>query len=91
MGLHRSLAMTETDAHRLRQKNVKTLRLAIEQSEHEEKEAKKDKARLAKLKREQDMTVHQMKGLIVISNSDDDNDSCTSTSEDQDPPLAADA
>ena len=42
----------ETDAHRLRQKNAKALRLAIEQSERDAKEAAAEKARVARLKRE---------------------------------------
>ena len=78
------------DARHLRRKNVKALRLAIEQSEREAKEAAAEKARVARLKREQDRAVRRMKGLIVLSDSDD-GDSSTSSSDDQDPPPATDA
>ena len=40
----------ETDARRLRRKNAKALRLAIEQSEREATEAVAEKARVARLK-----------------------------------------
>ena len=88
----RSLTTAETAARRLRWKNAKVLRLAIEQSEREAKEAAAEKAQVARLKREQDRAVRRMKGLIVFSDSDSDNsdcDSCTSSSDDQDPPPAA--
>ena len=85
MGLCRSLTTAETDARRLGRKNAKALRLAIEQSEREAKEAAAEKVRVARLKREQDRAVRRMKGLIVLE------DSCTFSSDDQDPPPAADA
>ena len=51
-----------------------------------------EKARVARLKREQDRAVHRMKGLIVLSGSDsDDGNSYTSSSDDQDTPSAAHA
>ena len=67
-----TLMTTETDARRLQRKNTKALRLAIEQSEREAKEAATEKARVARLKREQDRAVRRMKGLIVLSDSDSD-------------------
>jgi hypothetical protein len=48
----RSLTTAETDARRLRRKNAKALRLAIEQSEREVTEAAVEAARMAKLKRQ---------------------------------------
>ncbi|KAE8808012.1 Phosphorylated carbohydrates phosphatase [Hordeum vulgare] len=87
----RSLTTTETDAQRLRRKNVKALRLAIKQSGREAKEAAGEKARLARLKREKAGAVWQMKRLIVLFDDDsDDNDSDYSSSDNQDPPLVAD-
>ena len=83
------MVSAKSDARRLRRKNAKALRLAIEQSEREAKEAAAEKARVARLKREQDRAVRRMKGLIVLSDSDDD-DSYTSFDDDQDPPPAAD-
>ncbi|KAE8796529.1 hypothetical protein D1007_28519 [Hordeum vulgare] len=62
-------------------KIAKVLRRAIEQSEREAKEAAEDKARVARLKREQDMAVRRMKGLIILSGDDSD---------DQEPSPAAD-
>ncbi|KAE8811524.1 Phosphorylated carbohydrates phosphatase [Hordeum vulgare] len=53
----RSLTTTEMDVWRIRRKNVKALRLAIEQSEHEAKEIVEENARLARLKQEQDMRI----------------------------------
>ena len=47
----------ETDARCLRRKNTKALRLAIEQSEREVKEAAGEKAQVVRLKPEQDRTV----------------------------------
>ena len=47
----------ETDARRLRRKNAKALRLAIEQSKREEKEAAAEKARVVRVEREQDEEV----------------------------------
>ena len=44
----------ETDARRLRRKNAKALRLAIEQSKREEKEAAAEKARVVRVEREQE-------------------------------------
>ena len=56
------------------------------------KEAAREKAQAAKLKREQDRAVRRMKVLIVLSDSDSDGgDRCTSSSDDQDPPPDADA
>lgn len=84
----RSLTTAETDARRLRRKNTKALRLAIEQSEREAKEKATEAARLAKLKRQQDQAVRRLKGLIILSSCDDDG----ATSDDSDdPPPAADA
>ena len=89
---HLSLTTVQTDACRLRRKNAKELRLAIEQSEHELKEAATEKALVARSKREQDRAVRRMKGLIVLSDSDSDGgDNCTSSSDDQDPQPAVDA
>ena len=70
--LHCSLTTAETNSWRLHRKNAKALRLAIEQSEREAKEAATEKARVARLKREQDRAVRRMKGLIVLSDSDSD-------------------
>ena len=50
---------------------TKALRLAIEHSERKAKEAVAEKARVARLKREQDRAVRRMKGLIVLSDSAD--------------------
>ncbi|KAE8796785.1 Phosphorylated carbohydrates phosphatase [Hordeum vulgare] len=87
----RSLMTAETDAQHLRRKNAKELRLAIKQSEREAKEATEEKARLARLKREQDRVVRRMKGLIILSDDDSDgSDNDNSSSDDQDPPPAAD-
>ncbi|KAE8785676.1 Phosphorylated carbohydrates phosphatase [Hordeum vulgare] len=84
------LIMAETDARRLRRKNVKALCLAIEQLESEAKEAAAKATRVAKLKRERDRVVRQMKGLIVLSESDEeDGDNCTSDDEDQYPSPTA--
>ncbi|KAE8789955.1 Phosphorylated carbohydrates phosphatase [Hordeum vulgare] len=86
-----SLATAETEARRLRRKNAMVLRLAIEQSEYERKELTKETVRLAKMKIEQDGTVHRMNGPIVLSDSDfDDDDIGNSSCDDQDPPSAAD-
>ncbi|KAE8771117.1 Phosphorylated carbohydrates phosphatase [Hordeum vulgare] len=87
----RSLTTAETNTPRLRRKKAKALRLSIEQSEHEAKEAAKEKVRLAKMKWEEDRAVHRMNGLIVLSDSDsgDDNNG-TSSCDDQDPSPAAD-
>ena len=88
----RSLTTAETDARRLRRKNAKALRLAIEQSKREEKEAAAEKARVVRVEREQDRAVRWMKGFIVHSDSNSDGgDSYTSSSDDQDTPPAADA
>ncbi|KAE8812575.1 Phosphorylated carbohydrates phosphatase [Hordeum vulgare] len=87
----RSLAAVETGTRCLRWKNAKALRLAIEQSEREAKEAAKEKARLSWWKREQDRAVRRMKGFIVLSDDDsDDNDNDNSPDDDQDPSPAAD-
>ncbi|KAE8797919.1 Phosphorylated carbohydrates phosphatase [Hordeum vulgare] len=53
----RSLTTAETDARRLRRKNTKALRIAIEQSEREAAVATTEAARLAKLKRQRDKEV----------------------------------
>ncbi|KAE8769190.1 hypothetical protein D1007_59217 [Hordeum vulgare] len=76
------LAPPETDARRLRRKNAKAPRIAIEQSKHEATEA----ARLAKLKREQDREVRRLKGLVILSDDDDDDHDSSSDS-----PLAVDS
>ena len=47
--MQRSLTTAETDVRRLRRKNAKALRIAIEQSEREASEAAAEAARLAKL------------------------------------------
>ncbi|KAE8821710.1 Phosphorylated carbohydrates phosphatase [Hordeum vulgare] len=83
---HRSLTTAETDTRRLRWKNAKALRLAIEYSEREAKELEEENVRLTKMKREQDRVVPRMKGLIILSDSDSD-DSCTLSS---DPPPTTD-
>ncbi|XP_044431885.1 uncharacterized protein [Triticum aestivum] len=74
------------------------LRLAIEQSEREAKEAAAEAARVAKLKQQQDKAVRWMKGLVVLSSSSSDSDGSSTSSDgsstssdDQDPPPAADA
>ena len=88
----RSLMTAETSARWLRRKNAKALRLAIEQSKREEKEAAAEKARVVRVEREQDRAVRWMKGFIVHSDSNSDGgDSYTSSSDDQDTPPAADA
>ncbi|KAE8773097.1 Phosphorylated carbohydrates phosphatase [Hordeum vulgare] len=80
---HRSLVMAETNARRLRRKNAKALRLAIEQLKHATKDATTEAVRVAKLKREPDRMVRQMKGLIVLSVSDvEDGYNRTSSSDD---------
>ncbi|KAE8778824.1 Phosphorylated carbohydrates phosphatase [Hordeum vulgare] len=82
----RSLTTVEIDTQRLQRKNAKALQLAIEQSEREAKELAGEKARLVKMKREQDRVVLRMKGLIILSGSDsNDSDSGTLSS---DPPPA---
>ena len=78
----RSLTTAEIDARRLRRKNAKALRLAIEQSEREALEKAKEAARLAKLRRQQDRAVQRLKGLVIVSSSSSD--------ESDDPPPAAD-
>ncbi|KAE8785196.1 Phosphorylated carbohydrates phosphatase [Hordeum vulgare] len=67
-----SLTTAETSVRHLRQKNAKAFQLAIEQSEREAKELAEEKARLAKMKREQDRVVRRMNGLIVFLDSDSD-------------------
>ncbi|KAE8773309.1 Bifunctional dihydroflavonol 4-reductase/flavanone 4-reductase [Hordeum vulgare] len=67
MGLLSVLTTVETDARRLRRKNVKALWIAMEQSEREVAEAV---ARLAKIKQEQDKEVSRLKGLVILSNDD---------------------
>ena len=81
---------TETEAGRLRWKNAKALRLAIEQSEREAKEKATEAARLAKLRRQQDRAVQRLKGLDIVSSSSSD-DHGSSSDESDDPPPAADS
>ncbi|KAE8797459.1 Phosphorylated carbohydrates phosphatase [Hordeum vulgare] len=85
----RSLTTAEKDARRLRRKNAKAPRLAIEQSEREAKEAAKEKTRLARLKQEQDKAVRRIKELIVLSDDDYDNSESDSSSYDDQDPLPA--
>ncbi|KAE8771615.1 Phosphorylated carbohydrates phosphatase [Hordeum vulgare] len=76
------------------QKNAKALRLAIDQSECEAKEATTEAAWFAKLKQEQDKTARRIKEIIALSDSNDDDnndDGCTSDNDDQDPASATDA
>ncbi|KAE8817281.1 Phosphorylated carbohydrates phosphatase [Hordeum vulgare] len=86
---HESLRTAETNARRLQQKKAKALRLGIEQSEREAKELVKEKARLMKMKREQDRVVRRINGLIVLSDSDSD-DGDKDTSSPDTPPVADD-
>ncbi|KAI4973851.1 hypothetical protein ZWY2020_041632 [Hordeum vulgare] len=87
----RSLTTAETDARCFQRNNVKVFRLAIEQLVCEAKETAKEKARLARLKREKDMAVWRIKGLIILFDNDsDDSDNGISSSDDQDPPPTAD-
>ena len=78
----------ESDARRLRQKNTKALRLAIEQSERETLEKAKEAARLAKLRRQQDRAVQRLKGLVIVDSSGDDHHG--SSSDESDDPSPAD-
>lgn len=80
-------------ARRLRRKNAKALWLAIEKSEGEAKEAAAEVAWVAKLKWQQDRAIRRMNGLIVLfdSDSDDGVDHNSTSSDNQDPPPAADA
>ncbi|WP_139324271.1 hypothetical protein [Pseudonocardia sp. Ae707_Ps1] len=89
----RSLTPAETDACRLRRKNLKALRLAIEQNEREAREKAMEAARLAKLRRQQDRAVQRLKGLVIIdaSSSNDDDDHGSSSDESDDPPPAVDS
>ncbi|KAE8771547.1 hypothetical protein D1007_56567 [Hordeum vulgare] len=66
------------------------LRIALERSksEREAKEIAEEKARLAKMKPEQDRAVHRMRGPIVLSYSDSDDGGNNTSS--FDPPPAAD-
>ena len=84
-----SLTPAETDACRLRRKNLKALRLAIEQNEREAREKAMEAARLAKLRRQQDRAVQRLKGLVIVDSSSDD-DHGSSSDESDDPPPAAD-
>ena len=68
----RSLTTAETGARLLCLKNDKALRLAVEQSEREAKEKATEAARLAKLKGQQDRAIRCLKGLIIVSSSNDD-------------------
>ena len=72
MGLPPVAYDREMDARRLRRKNAKALRIAIEQSERKAAEAAAEAARLAKLKRQQDREVRRLKGLVILSDSDSD-------------------
>ncbi|KAE8782534.1 Bifunctional dihydroflavonol 4-reductase/flavanone 4-reductase [Hordeum vulgare] len=79
--------MVKTDARHLRRKNAKALRLAIENSERNAKEAAMEASRIANLKLERDRVVNRIEGLIVLFDSDDeDRGSCTSSDNEQDPP-----
>ena len=76
----------KTGARRLRRKNAKALRIAIEQSERETTEA----AQLAKLKRQQEMEVRWLKWLVIISDFDsNDGDSFSDDESDEDEAVAA--
>lgn len=87
-----SLTTAETDARRLRRKNAKARRLAIEQSEHEAAEAAVKASQVAKLKWQHDWVVWWMKMLIVVSNSLEDGDDRHGSYSDKsdDPPPTAD-
>ena len=61
------LMTAEMNARRLRRKNTKALRLAIEQSEREATKATIEVARVIKLKQQQDRAIQLMKGRIIIS------------------------
>ncbi|KAE8807045.1 Phosphorylated carbohydrates phosphatase [Hordeum vulgare] len=87
----RSLTMAKTDTHCFRWKNGKALRLAIDKSKCEVKEAALQAAWVAKLKREQDIPVYRMKEIIILSDYDDKEYGIyTSSDDDQDPPTATD-
>ena len=76
------------DARRLRRKNAKALRLAIEESEREALKKAKEAARLAKFRHQQDPAIQRLKGLISIDSSSDGDGS--SSDESDDPPPADD-
>ena len=46
---------------------------------------------LGKLKRPKDGEVQRLKGLVILSDSDDDNSDCSFSDDSDDPPPAADA
>lgn len=85
-----SLTTAKMDVRRLRRKNAKALRIAIEQSEREAAEAVAEAVRLVKLKRQQDREVRRLKWLVILFDSDDDV-SDSSSDDSNDPPPAADA
>ncbi|KAE8788309.1 Phosphorylated carbohydrates phosphatase [Hordeum vulgare] len=84
----RSLTTVETDAQRLRRKNAKTHRIAIEESEREAAKAAAEAVRLAKLKREQDREIRWLERLVFLSDDDDDNLGSSSYDSAESPPPA---
>lgn len=86
--LRRSLTTVKTDAWRLRSKNAKVLRPAIEQSEREVAEKVVAKAKAARQAKEQARTVCWMAGIISF---DDDSNVCdgSDVSDDAHPTAAA--
>lgn len=67
--LHRWLTMAEMDVRRLRRKNVKALRLSIEQSEREEAEKA---AKVTLLVKQQNHDIRRMADFIDSSSDDSD-------------------
>ncbi|KAE8775172.1 hypothetical protein D1007_52380 [Hordeum vulgare] len=82
--------INEELAFRTALERSKALRLAIEQSEREAAKAAARAARVAKLKRQQDKVVRQLKGLSILFSSDsfdDDYHNASFDNSDNPPPV----
>ena len=79
--LRRSLMTAETDARRLRRKNAKALRLAIELSKREANKEAVVKAKATCHAKEHDRLLHRLSGIRCGSDSDPTH-GCTSSSDD---------
>ncbi|KAE8800598.1 Phosphorylated carbohydrates phosphatase [Hordeum vulgare] len=84
----RSLTTIETNARRLRRKNTKALRIAIEQSKREAVEVAMEAAQLTKIKSERDREVRWLKGLINLADDYDGDDNSSSDDSVDSPPAA---
>ncbi|KAE8779032.1 hypothetical protein D1007_47986 [Hordeum vulgare] len=82
--LRRLLRTTETDARRLRRKNAKALRLAIQLSEREAAKEAAAKTKADRHAKEQDRPLHRLSGIRCSSDKDDNDVSTTSGSGDDD-------